>query len=55
MREHARLARAAYRAYGKGTGHPAELNFGDCFGYALAKAEAAPLLFHGQDFAHTDL
>lgn len=42
-------------AYGKGTGHPANLNFGDTFTYALAKTRRAPLLFVGDDFSHTDL
>jgi len=49
------LARRAYRAYGKGTGHPAQLNFGDCFAYALAKETGEPLLFKGGDFARTDI
>jgi ribonuclease VapC len=49
------LARQAYRAYGKGTGHPAQLNFGDCFAYALAKETGEPLLFKGDDFATTDV
>lgn len=53
--EQARLARDAYRRYGKGSGHPAKLNFGDCFAYALAKASGEPLLFKGRDFAHTDV
>jgi ribonuclease VapC len=47
----AQLARRAYRAYGKGTGHPAGLNFGDCFAYALAKEAREPLLFKGDDFS----
>ncbi len=50
--------REAIRAritYGKGTGHPAKLNFGDTFTYALAKTRGAPLLFVGDDFSHTDL
>jgi ribonuclease VapC len=51
----ARTAREAYRDFGKGSGHPARLNFGDCFAYALAKATGEPLLFKGQDFTHTDL
>jgi len=42
-------------AYGKGTGHPAKLNLGDTFTYALAKVRGASLLFVGDDFAHTDL
>jgi ribonuclease VapC len=52
---HARLGRAAYRDFGKGSGHPAQLNFGDCFAYALARASGEPLLFKGRDFVHTDL
>lgn len=54
-RHHADLARAAYRDYGKGSGHAAQLNFGDCFAYALAAARREPLLFKGDDFVHTDL
>jgi ribonuclease VapC len=53
--EQARLARAAYRDFGKGSGHRAGLNFGDCFAYALAKAAGEPLLFKGDDFGHTDV
>jgi ribonuclease VapC len=45
----------AHRTFGKGSGHPARLNFGDCFSYALAKAENEPLLFKGDDFAQTDI
>lgn len=51
----ARIARAAYRDFGKGSGHPAQLNFGDCFAYALAKETGEPLLFKGDDFHHTDI
>ena len=51
----ARIARNAYRDIGKGSGHPAQLNFGDCFAYALASETAQPLLFKGEDFSHTDL
>jgi ribonuclease VapC len=51
----ARIAREAYRDFGKGSGHPAGLNFGDCFAYALAKATGEPILFKGDDFSHTDL
>jgi ribonuclease VapC len=51
----AQIARGAYRDFGKGSGHPAKLNFGDCFAYALAKAFGEPLLFKGGDFAHTDI
>jgi ribonuclease VapC len=53
--EQARIAREAYRDFGKGSGHPAQLNFGDCFAYALAKVMREPLLFKGRDFGHTDL
>jgi len=53
--EQAQIARKAYRDFGKSTGHPAKLNFGDCFAYALAKAMNEPILFKGQDFKHTDL
>jgi ribonuclease VapC len=49
----ARIAREAYRDFGKGSGHPAQLNFGDCFAYALAKESGEPLLFKGDDFHHT--
>jgi ribonuclease VapC len=52
---HARLARDAYRDFGRGSGHSAKLNFGDCFAYALAKATGESLLFIGTDFAHTDI
>ena len=51
----ARIAREAYRDFGKGSSHSARLNFGDCFAYALAKVTGEPLLFKGQDFAHTDV
>jgi ribonuclease VapC len=51
----ARIAREAYRDFGKGSGHPAKLNFGDCFAYALAKTSGEPLLFKGDDFIHTDI
>ena len=54
-REHAEIARAAYRDFGKGSGHRAGLNFGDCFAYALAKATREPLLYKGSDFSHTDV
>jgi ribonuclease VapC len=53
--EQARIARQAYRDYGRGSGHPANLNFGDCFSYALARAKREPILFKGDDFGHTDL
>lgn len=50
-----RLALDAARRFGRATGHPARLNFGDCFAYAAAKALDAPLLFIGDDFARTDI
>jgi ribonuclease VapC len=53
--DQARIARAAYRDFGKGSGHPARLNLADCFAYALAKAVSEPLLFKGDDFIHTDI
>lgn len=53
--EHARFAREAHRDFGRGSGHPARLNFGDCFSYALARSTGEPLLFKGDDFGHTDL
>jgi ribonuclease VapC len=51
----ARVARDAYRDFGKGSGHAAGLNFGDCFAYALARATGEPLLYKGDDFSHTDV
>jgi len=53
--EQARVARQAYRDFGRGSGHRANLNFGDCFSYALAKVKREPLLYKGDDFVHTDL
>lgn len=53
--DQARLARQAYRDFGKGSGHPARLNFGDCFSYAAAVAVDDVLLFKGDDFRHTDV
>ena len=52
--EHAALAREGFRRFGKGR-HPAGLNFGDCFAYALAREREEPLLFKGRDFAQTDV
>jgi ribonuclease VapC len=52
--QHASLAYAAYRRYGKGR-HAAGLNFGDCMSYAVAKAARQPLLFVGEDFTKTDI
>jgi ribonuclease VapC len=53
--DQARIARDAYRDFGKGSGHKAGLNFGDCFAYALAKSTGEALLFKGDDFGHTDI
>lgn len=53
--EQAYLALDAYNRFGKGTGHSAGLNYGDCFSYALAKQTGEPLLFKGNDFTRTDL
>ena len=52
--DQAELARSAYRRYGKGR-HPAGLNYGDFFAYALAKVSGEPPLFKGDDFGHTDI
>lgn len=52
--ELARAARRAWRRFGRGN-HPAKLNFGDCFSYALAETTDEPLLFKGEDFARTDI
>lgn len=54
-RQHAETARLAYRAFGKGRGHGAQLNLGDCFAYALARQTGEPLLFKGADFGQTDI
>ena len=51
----AKIARQAYRDYGKGSGHPAGLNFGDCFTYALASEKRDSVLYKGDDFVHTNL
>lgn len=51
----AKVGAEAFRKFGKGSGHPAKLNFGDCFAYALAKTRNLPLLFKGDDFIHTDI
>jgi len=51
----ARIARQAYRDFGRRSGHPAKLNYGDCFAYALAKDLGEALLFKGDDFGHTDV
>ncbi len=53
--EQARVARAAYRDFGRGSGHPARLNFGDCFSYALARVRSERLVATTQEFAATDL
>jgi len=49
------VARSAHRDFGRGSGHPAQLNLGDCFPYALAKESDEPLLFKGDDFGYTDV
>lgn len=49
------IARVAHARFGRGSGSPARLNFGDCFSYALAITRDEPLLFKGDDFAHTDV
>ncbi|PPE80599.1 VapC toxin family PIN domain ribonuclease [Kaistia algarum] len=51
----AQLALSAHARYGKGRGHPAQLNMGECFAYAMAKSRGAALLFKGDDFIHTDI
>lgn len=53
--EQVTIARDAFRRYGKGSGHGARLNYGDCFAYALARERGEPLLFIGNDFAQTDI
>ncbi|MGI8968073.1 MAG: type II toxin-antitoxin system VapC family toxin [Chloroflexota bacterium] len=54
-KDQAQIEREAHRDFGKGSGHPAQLNFGDRFAYALAKVMADPFLFKGNDFDHTDV
>jgi ribonuclease VapC len=54
-RDMADVASQAFRAFGRGSGHPARLNFGDCMAYAVAAVMRAPLLFKGGDFGHTDV
>ena len=49
------MALLAFSRYGKGRGHPAQLNMGDCFAYAVAKGRDIPLLYKGNDFSHTDM
>jgi ribonuclease VapC len=51
----AEIARQAHRDFGRGSGHPAKLNYGDCLAYALAKDADEPLLYKGDDFVHTDV
>jgi ribonuclease VapC len=53
--DQAKRAETGYREFGQGSGHPAKLNFGDCFAYALARETGEPLLFKGDDFAQTDI
>jgi len=50
-----RIGYESHRRFGRGSGHRAGLNFGDCFAYALAKSRNLPLLFKGDDFIHTDI
>ena len=52
---HALVARDAHRRFGRGSGSPARLNFGDCLAYALAVTTGEPLLYTGEDFGHTDV
>ena len=53
--DHTEVARQAFLKFGKGQGHPAQLNFGDCMSYAMSKVEGLPLLFKGGDFSKTDV
>lgn len=53
--EQLEIAISAYAGFGKGTDHPARLNYGDCFAYALARSTGFPLLYKGDDFARTDI
>lgn len=53
--EDARAALVAFARYGKGRGHPARLNMGDCFAYAAARTRGMPLLYKGNDFTRTDI
>ena len=53
--EQVQVARAAYRDFGRGSGHRAQLNFGDCFAYALARTFGEALIFKGDDFSRTDV
>lgn len=53
--QQAMIARRAYRDFGRGSGHPAKLNYGDCLSYAMAKDRREPLLYKGDDFVHTDV
>ncbi len=54
-RAHVLAAREAWTRFGRGSGSPARLNYGDCFAYAAAKVTGEPLLFKGDDFTHTDI
>ena len=54
-KRHAERAGQAFRDFGRGSGHPAGLNLGDCFAYSLARASGQPLLFKGDDFSKTDV
>lgn len=52
---HLDTARDAFRRFGRGSGHPARLNYGDCMSYAIARVASLPLLYKGDDFTHTDI
>jgi ribonuclease VapC len=53
--DHVETAQTAFRLFGRGRGHRAALNYGDCMSYAVASRASAPLLFKGEDFSHTDI
>ena len=53
--QHFAAAQRAFARFGRGSGSPARLNYGDCMSYALAKVRGEPLLFKGEDFTHTDI
>lgn len=54
-REHMLVAQCAHSRFGRGSGSPARLDFGDCMSYAVAKVAGEPLLFKGENFTHTDI
>lgn len=53
--DHLIIAKSAFERFGRGSGHPAKLNYGDCMSYAIAMERGIPLLFKGEDFPHTDI